>query len=80
MARHKVGDPTRLALLRIMRRYPVTARRAAELIEVSPSNAGHLLRRMTDAGLCEREATGNTSYKHGAIYRYRLKARVVFRD
>lgn len=79
MARHRIGDPTRLALLKTMRRYPVTARRAAELLEVSPSNAGHLLRRMTDDGLCEREPTGNTSHKHGAIYRYRLKAQVVFK-
>lgn len=78
MARHKVGDPTRLELLRVLRHLRVTAREAAALIDITPSNAGHLLRRMTDAGLCEREMTGNSSHRNGALYRYRLKAQVVF--
>jgi DNA-binding transcriptional ArsR family regulator len=79
MARHKVGDPTRLALLRTMRHLQVTAKEAARLVNISESNAGHLLRRMTDAGLCERERL-SVKTRDGSLYRYRLKAQVVFRD
>jgi DNA-binding transcriptional ArsR family regulator len=78
MARHKIGDPTRLALLRTMRTLAVTAKEAASLIGISPSNAGHLLRRMTDAGLCERMPIGGPVNRFGPTYRYRLKAQVVF--
>lgn len=80
MARHKVGEPTRLELLRVLRNFHVTAKEAATLIGISPSNAGHLLRRMTDSGLCERESTGNTSHRLGALYQYRLRPeQVVFK-
>jgi len=57
-------DPPRLRALRLLQTVTITPAQCAAQLRMSPQSAAHLLRRMTEVGLCERTPEGRT-------YRYR---------